>query len=125
MASPQSPAASAGSLDASPPSLEQLVTHFVNAKRALSSIHHVWRANEVVTQARQLLEDDAVLSSKSSFLRKAIDEQLKTLKALRYGIELVGLEGSAEFKVLDLPTRPLLTLITLLGSVKQPRRIIP
>ncbi|KAK7530435.1 autophagy protein Apg17-domain-containing protein [Phyllosticta citricarpa] len=100
MASPQSPAASAGSLDPSPPSLEQLVTHFVNAKRALSSIHHVWRANEFVTQARQLLEDDAVLSSKSSFLRKAIDEQLKTLKALRYGIELVGLEGSSEFKTL-------------------------
>ncbi|KAF4542661.1 Kinase activator [Lasiodiplodia theobromae] len=98
MASPQSPAASIGSLDNGPPSLEQLVAHFVNAKRSLASIHHVWRANEVVTQARQLLEVDAVLTSKIVFLRRGLEDQTKTLRTLRYGVDLVGVEGHDEFK---------------------------
>lgn len=100
MASPQSPAASTDSLDNGPPSLEQLVSHFVSAKRSLASIHQVWRANEVVTQARQLLEVDAVLTSKIAFLRRGLDEQTKTLRTLRYGVDLVGVEGHDEFKEL-------------------------
>ncbi|KAH7062232.1 autophagy-related protein 17 [Macrophomina phaseolina] len=100
MASPQSLAASTGSLDNGPPSLEQLVSHFVNAKRSLASIHHVWRANEIVTQARQLLEVDAVLTSKIAFLSRGLDEQTKTLRTLRYGVDLVGVEGHDEFKEL-------------------------
>ncbi|KAL1638739.1 Autophagy-related protein 17 [Diplodia intermedia] len=98
MASPQSPAASIGSLDNGPPSLEQLVAHFVSAKRSLASIHHVWRANEVVTQARQLLEVDAVLTSKIAFLGRGLEEQTKTLRTLRYGVDMVGVEGHDEFQ---------------------------
>lgn len=124
MASPQSPAASTDSLDNGPPSLEQLVSHFVSAKRSLASIHQVWRANEVVTQARQLLEVDAVLTSKIAFLRRGLDEQTKTLRTLRYGVDLVGVEGHDEFKVCTIPqiqrTKNVL-MVTALGTACQPR----
>ncbi|KAF2086357.1 hypothetical protein K490DRAFT_44720 [Saccharata proteae CBS 121410] len=93
-----SPHSSTASLDHGPPTLEQLVSHFVASKRSLASMSHVVRANEVVTEARHLLELDAVLSAKNAFVRRALDDQLSSLRAIRHGVELVAVDGQVEFK---------------------------
>ncbi|KAF2834951.1 APG17-domain-containing protein [Patellaria atrata CBS 101060] len=97
---PNSPASSVGSLSDSPPTLEQLVSHFVAAKRSLASTQHVWRANEIVNTARALLEENATFSAKNAFIRSAVREQLHALDAVREGVEQVGRDGQKEFKTL-------------------------
>ncbi|EER39430.1 kinase activator [Histoplasma capsulatum var. duboisii H88] len=77
--------------------LETLVSHLVAAKRSLSSIHHVWRANEIVTTARAALEESVIISSRTSFLRRGLDEQLKLLYGVRTEVERVAQRGRSEF----------------------------
>ncbi|KAF2138919.1 uncharacterized protein K452DRAFT_232874 [Aplosporella prunicola CBS 121167] len=130
MPSSPSPAASAASLDTGPPSLEQLVAHFVSSKRSLSSIHDVYRANDIVTAARRLLEDDAVLTAKVAFVRQGINDQLRNLGAIRQGIEQIVVEGRVEFEnllaTLDDFSHHLLTTLDMLrdtpihGSLQPP-----
>ncbi|CAK4020552.1 Autophagy-related 17 [Lecanosticta acicola] len=76
---PQSPQASSRG----PPSLERLVVHFVSAKRSLTSASHVYRANELVTSSRTLIEELAALTAKTAFGRKGLDEQVDTLEAIK------------------------------------------
>lgn len=108
MASPQSPASSAGSnsyhdRDRSPPQtpgLEVLVSHFVAAKRALNVQTALWRANEMVTAARDLLEENAILSAKNVAIRNIVDEQADALGAARQGMHMVEAKVVADYKVL-------------------------
>ncbi|KAK2752096.1 autophagy protein 17 [Onygenales sp. PD_40] len=79
------------------PELEVLVSHLVAAKRSLSSIHHVWRANEIVTTARAALEESVIVSSKTGFLRRGLDEQLRLLYGVRTEVERVAHRGRSEF----------------------------
>ncbi|PGH04341.1 hypothetical protein AJ79_07121 [Helicocarpus griseus UAMH5409] len=79
------------------PDLETLVSHLVAAKRSLSSIHHVWRANEIVTTARAALEESVIVSSRTSFLRRGLDEQLRLLYGVRTEVERVAHQGRSEF----------------------------
>ncbi|KAI4203082.1 MAG: hypothetical protein LQ350_002130 [Teloschistes chrysophthalmus] len=78
--------------------LEALVSHLVAAKRSLSSIEHVWRANEIVTSTRAFLESSVVTSARTSFLRAGISAQVQTLEQVHHHSEAVELEGAEEYQ---------------------------
>ncbi|KAF2732349.1 hypothetical protein EJ04DRAFT_566038 [Polyplosphaeria fusca] len=104
MASPESPASPASSASSRsfnpnrPTRLEDLVGHFVASKRALNTQTVLWRANDIVTTARQLLEENAVLAASNSAVRTIVDEQVDALEAVRRGIDVVEEEVQAEYK---------------------------
>jgi autophagy-related protein 17 len=107
MASVDSPASSvsSGSFRRSPDhdpnrpqTLEDLVNHFVSSKRSLNTQTVLWRANEIVTSARELLTENAVLAAKNSSIRNVVDEQADALEAVRRGIDIVEAEVQVEFK---------------------------
>ncbi|KAF2703814.1 hypothetical protein K504DRAFT_171887 [Pleomassaria siparia CBS 279.74] len=108
MASPDSPASSVssgGSYKRSPDpnrpqTLEDLVNHFVSSKRSLNTQTVLWRANDIVTSARELLEENAILAAKNSSIRNIVDEQVDALEAVRRGIDVVEAEVQVEFKQL-------------------------
>ncbi|KAJ5564373.1 hypothetical protein N7513_000615 [Penicillium frequentans] len=79
------------------PQLDTLISHLLAAKRSLSSISHVWRANEIVTAARSALEDSVVVSSRTGFLRRGLDNQLRLLFNVRSEIEEISYRGREEF----------------------------
>lgn len=79
------------------PQLETLISHLVAAKRSLSSINHVWRANEIVTAARATLEESVVVSARTGFLRRGLNNQLRLLYNVRTEVEDVSLRGRSEF----------------------------
>lgn len=74
------------------------MNHFVASKRSLSSTTTLWRANEIANSARLLLEENAILSAKNSFIRCSIEEQIDALEAVRRGIGMVEAEVKTEFK---------------------------
>ncbi|KAL5001314.1 autophagy-related protein 17 [Aspergillus recurvatus] len=80
-----------------PPPLETLISHLVAAKRSLSSINHVWRANEIVTSARSTLEESVVVSARTGFLRCGLNNQLRLLYNVRAEVEEISLRGRSEF----------------------------
>ncbi|KAL4920092.1 autophagy-related protein 17 [Aspergillus aurantiobrunneus] len=98
---------SSGSSDALPaepqchetetPPLETLISHLVAAKRSLSSINHVWRANEIVTAARSTLEESVVVSARTGFLRSGLNNQLRLLYSVRAEVEEISFWGRSEF----------------------------
>ncbi|KKK12566.1 hypothetical protein P175DRAFT_0534093 [Aspergillus ochraceoroseus IBT 24754] len=79
------------------PRLETLISHLVAAKRSLSSINHVWRANEIVTAARSTLEESVVVSARTGFLRNGLNNQLRLLYNVRSEVEEISLRGRSEF----------------------------
>ncbi|KAL4906723.1 hypothetical protein BDW74DRAFT_177032 [Aspergillus multicolor] len=83
--------------ETSPPTLETLISHLVAAKRSLSSINHVWRANEIVTSARSTLEESVVVSARTGFLRSGLNNQLRLLYNVRAEVEEISLRGRSEF----------------------------
>ena len=95
-ASPSPPASPVTSIH-EPPTLGRLVVHFVSAKRSLTSTSYVWRANEIVTSSRALIEEIAVLNAKNAFARRGIDDQLETLSAIRDGVAEYGETADVEF----------------------------
>jgi autophagy-related protein 17 len=100
MSQMESSASSRGSGDGvRPPSLEQLVAHFVAAKRSLSAAAHVQRAHGIVQAAREALEESAALEASNAFVRRMLGEQARTLEAVRQGVEQVGAEVHDEFTV--------------------------
>ncbi|KAJ5949287.1 hypothetical protein N7454_000871 [Penicillium verhagenii] len=103
MASSQSSSASIGAREQESvepkamPHLDTLIAHLLAAKRSLSSISHVWRANEIVTAARSALEDSVVVSSRTGFLRRGLDNQLRLLYNVRLEVEEISHRGREEF----------------------------
>ncbi|PIA94917.1 Autophagy-related protein 17 [Cercospora beticola] len=81
------------------PGLQDLVVHFVDAKKSLSATSHVYRANEVVTNSRALIEEIAVLNAKNTYARRGLDEQVSTLEAIREALVDDGTKISDEFDV--------------------------
>ncbi|KAL2813303.1 autophagy-related protein 17 [Aspergillus granulosus] len=91
------PPAEPGNEPMGPPPLETLISHLVAAKRSLSSINHVWRANEIVTAARSTLEECVVVSARTGFLRGGLNSQLRLLYNVRAEVEEISLRGRSEF----------------------------
>lgn len=84
------------------PTLEVLISHLLAAKRSLSSINHVWHANEIVTTARSTVLECAVLKSKTAFVQRSLKDQLKLLYDIRAEVEKTSYSGREEFSaVLD------------------------
>lgn len=114
MASPaastrRSPGSSAASLKrsdeqrtstASAIAVETLVTHLLAAKRSLSSMNHVLRANEIATAARGAQEEAALLSAQAGFLRGATLDQAAILVKVRRSLQATYDWGKRDFRVL-------------------------
>ncbi|KAJ5280737.1 Autophagy-related protein 17 [Penicillium angulare] len=100
------------------PQLDALISHLLAAKRSLSSISHVWRANEIVTAARSALEESVVVSSRTSFLRRGLHNQLRLLHDVRSEVEEISFRGREEFsealQTLDAADARLRTTLDLL-----------
>ncbi|KAI1344167.1 kinase activator [Xylariaceae sp. FL0016] len=86
----------ADSVDSVP--VETLVQHLLDAKRSLSSMQLVLRANELVHSARQAHEESVILSAQALFLRRGISEQMRLLVRLRKGLHRTYDNGKHEFK---------------------------
>lgn len=101
-ASPSPPASPADSTSTAASShalsLEDLVQIFVAAKRSLASQTVLWRANQVVTEARKHLEDNAVIVARICSLQTVVEEQTERMKAVRYGIDKAEGEIQSEYK---------------------------
>ena len=91
---PHSPSASVHAL----PSTERVLQFFVAAKRALNSTTFVWRANELVTSSRALVEELAILQARNAFSERAVGEQVETLYAIRDSVASAGTGTGDEFK---------------------------
>ncbi|KAF7719983.1 Autophagy-related protein 17 [Penicillium ucsense] len=79
------------------PQLKTLISYLVAAKRSLSSINHVWRANEIVTAARVALEESVTISSRTGFLRRGLNNQLRLLYNVRTEVEHISHRGRQDF----------------------------
>jgi autophagy-related protein 17 len=106
MASPPSPASSTSSASSRrsfdqnrPQSLEDLINHLVASKRSLNTQTVLWRANDLVNTARELLEENAVLAAKNTCIRNIVEQQVDALEAVRRGVSDVEAEITVEFKV--------------------------
>ncbi|GFF33408.1 autophagy-related protein 17 [Aspergillus udagawae] len=107
------------------PRLDTLISHLVAAKRSLSSINHVWRANEIVTAARAALEECVVVSARTGFLRRGLNNQLRLLYSVRTEVEEISLRGRSEFATVlkdldDADTRLRRTLELLRETIVHP-----
>ncbi|OAA46696.1 Autophagy-related protein 17 [Beauveria brongniartii RCEF 3172] len=80
--------------------LETLVTHLLAAKRSLSSMNHVLRANEIATSARNAHEEAALLSAQASFLRGATLDQAAILVKVRRSLQATYDWSKRDFRVL-------------------------
>ncbi|KAI1306382.1 autophagy-related protein 17 [Xylaria venustula] len=78
--------------------VETLVQHLLNAKRSLSSMRLVLRANELVHVARQAHEESVILSAQTQFLRRGISEQMRLLLRIRKDLMRTYDDGKREFK---------------------------
>lgn len=89
---------SSGSLDHKPPTT-RLVNFFVGAKKALSSTNNVYRANEIVSDAKKSIENIVSLDSRIKFVRKGINQSFTSLKLMRNGMKIAESNSEGEFKV--------------------------
>jgi autophagy-related protein 17 len=78
--------------------VETLVQHLLDAKRSLSSMTLVLRANELVTAARQAHEESVILEAQSQFLRRGISDQIRLLLRARRSMNKTYDSGKREFK---------------------------
>jgi autophagy-related protein 17 len=101
LAESSNPASPSHSIHNADVSLETLVSHLLASKRSLSSINSVWQANEIVTSARNALEESVALNARTAFLRNGIGKQVILLQQVRSGIEGVYEEGQKDFKVIQ------------------------
>ncbi|KAJ5237113.1 hypothetical protein N7489_007204 [Penicillium chrysogenum] len=81
------------------PQLDTLISYLLGAKRSLSSITHVWRANEIVTASHSALEKSVVLCSRTGFLRRGLNGQLRLLYDVRSEVEQISYRGRDEFSI--------------------------
>lgn len=78
--------------------VETLVEHLLAAKRSLSSMTLVLRANDLSTHARQLHEESVILGAQTAFLTKGINDQTKLLLRVRRSMIRTYDAGKREFK---------------------------
>ncbi|KAI0526410.1 kinase activator [Xylaria bambusicola] len=78
--------------------VESLVQHLLDAKRSLSSMGLVLRANELVHVARHAHEESVILKAQTQFLRRGISEQMRLLLRIRKDLMRTYDDGKREFK---------------------------
>lgn len=78
--------------------VEALVQHLLDAKKSLSSMAQVLRANEIVTAARQAHEESVILGAQAQFLRRGINDQIRLLFRARRSMNKTYDSGKREFK---------------------------
>jgi autophagy-related protein 17 len=71
--------------------------HFVAAKKSLTATQHVYRATELASSSRALIEEIAALNAKNSYARRGVDEQLETLREIRAAVADAGEHAGDEF----------------------------
>ena len=109
----------------SPPSLEVLVAHLLAAKRSLSCVEQVYRANDLVIKTRQALEDQAKLVARTVFLHNGSSAQVELLARVLNHMRNIAQEGESDFQsvlqVLDVAESRLReTLQQLRATVVEP-----
>lgn len=80
--------------------IDTLVNHLVAAKRSLSSMTLVLRANELANHARGAHEDTVILAAQTAFLRHSILDQVSILVKLRRSLQATYDWGKKDFKKL-------------------------
>ena len=83
----------------SSPSLDTLVSHLVAAKRSLSCVEHVSRANYLVNETRRALEQHTILAARALFIKTGSKSQLEILGHIRDHKMSVARETASEFDV--------------------------
>lgn len=78
--------------------VDRLVDHLLAAKRSLSSMTLVLRANDLCTAARSLHEESAVLSAQAAYLRRAVSDQCVLLLRVRRSLQRAYDFGRRDFK---------------------------
>ncbi|KAF4119357.1 autophagy-related protein 17 [Geosmithia morbida] len=86
--------------DAPSISIDTLVNHLLAAKRSLSSMTHVLRANEIANQARTWHEEACVLSAQTTFIHYSVIDQATILMRLRDELQATYDWGKRDFKKL-------------------------
>ncbi|CZS72152.1 unnamed protein product [Fusarium graminearum] len=81
-------------------SIDTLVNHLLVAKRSLSSMTLVLRANEIANTARQSHEDVAILAAQAGFLKESILDQTTILVRVRRSLQGTYDWGKRDFKKL-------------------------
>ena len=77
--------------------LDSLISHLVAAKRSLSCVEHVSRANYLVTETRRALEHHTILTARLLFIKHGSNSQLAILGQIRDHKQSVAHETSLEF----------------------------
>lgn len=78
--------------------VDTLVNHLLVAKRSLSSMTLVLRANELATTARHSHEDVAILAAQAGFLRSSILDQAAILVKVRRSLQATYDWGKKDFR---------------------------
>ncbi|KAI9166516.1 Autophagy-related protein [Paramyrothecium foliicola] len=80
--------------------IDTLVNHLLAAKRSLSSMNLVLRANELATAAQHSHEDTAVMNAQAGFLRSSILDQAAILVRVRRSLQATYDWGKRDFRKL-------------------------
>jgi len=105
--------------------IETLVEHLLAAKRSLSTMTAVVRANEICTAALLAYEESVVLSAETEYLRRGMARQLSVLARVKRSLNRTYDAGKKEFKqlirMMDVADGKMRTTTTLLRERGVPR----
>ncbi|KAG6000309.1 hypothetical protein E4U21_005617 [Claviceps maximensis] len=80
--------------------IDTLVNHLLVAKRSLSSMNHVLRANELATSARLSHQETLLLAAQTAFIRNSMLDQVTILTRVRGSLQSTYEWGKRDFKKL-------------------------
>ncbi|KAG8531412.1 uncharacterized protein KY384_003041 [Bacidia gigantensis] len=82
----------------SPNALETLLPFLLASKRSLSTVEHVYRANDICASTRTALEKSAIVTARTSFLRSGVASQLNVLQKVWQQTESTAAHVTAEYQ---------------------------
>ena len=82
----------------SSPSSDTLVTHLLAAKRSLSCVEQVYRANDLVNTTRQALESHTITTARIIFLQHGCQAQVQILDRVQEQNRSIAQEADKEFQ---------------------------
>lgn len=78
--------------------LDTLISHLLASKKSLSTIHDVQRANDLCTSTRTALEQTAITTARTSFLRSGITSQVSVLQHVHQNTSSTARQVKSEFE---------------------------